>query len=502
MAKPGRGRSPSVSGSGSSSRSRSSSRSDSRSRSRSLSRSRSKSFTSSSSPSRSGSSRSRSPPPQRRSPIGAVRRARSPSPAPKRASPPRKKSPVVESGVLCIEYLSRNVNEGHLKEIFNNFGEVVNAELAMNRNVNLPLGHGYVTFKKRADAEKARLYMDGGQIDGTVVGVKFTLPQRPRVSPPPKAVPVAPKREAPPRDKVGIDVEKETQQRPRDPSPRRKPASPSRRRSPIRRAPSPRRRPDSPPPRRAISPARRRADSPPYRRGGSPPRRRGPSPARRGSPSPPPRRYRSPARVSPRRVRGSPIRKRSPLPLRRRSPPPRRARSPPRRSPPPRRRSRSPIRRLGRSRSRSMSPRRGRAPPRRGRSSSSFSDSPSPPRKVEECQEVELLLEGPEGEETAVSVAAAAALLLNPNHFSMVCARRLVSCFSPRVVFCGYSIPHPSDNRVNIRVQTTGDSAKDVFKDSLQNLMFICQHVRTTFDKSVADFKVSQPLEQMNIDKR
>uniref|UniRef100_A0A9I9DLT8 DNA-directed RNA polymerase RBP11-like dimerisation domain-containing protein n=1 Tax=Cucumis melo TaxID=3656 RepID=A0A9I9DLT8_CUCME len=25
----------------------------------------------------------------------------------------------------------------------------------------------------------------------------------------------------------------------------------------------------------------------------------------------------------------------------------------------------------------------------------------------------------------------------------------------PRVTFCGYSIPHPSDNRVNIRVQTT-----------------------------------------------
>ncbi|KAK8472974.1 hypothetical protein PHAVU_001G016450 [Phaseolus vulgaris] len=25
-----------------------------------------------------------------------------------------------------------------------------------------------------------------------------------------------------------------------------------------------------------------------------------------------------------------------------------------------------------------------------------------------------------------------------------------------RVSFCGYSIPHPSENRVNIRVQTTG----------------------------------------------
>lgn len=27
---------------------------------------------------------------------------------------------------------------------------------------------------------------------------------------------------------------------------------------------------------------------------------------------------------------------------------------------------------------------------------------------------------------------------------------------SPRVQFSGYSIPHPSDNKVNIRVQTTG----------------------------------------------
>jgi hypothetical protein len=29
---------------------------------------------------------------------------------------------------------------------------------------------------------------------------------------------------------------------------------------------------------------------------------------------------------------------------------------------------------------------------------------------------------------------------------------------SPRVSFCGYSIPHPSDAKVNIRVQTTGRS--------------------------------------------
>lgn len=32
----------------------------------------------------------------------------------------------------------------------------------------------------------------------------------------------------------------------------------------------------------------------------------------------------------------------------------------------------------------------------------------------------------------------------------------IMSSCSPRVSFCGYSIPHPSESRVNIRVQTTG----------------------------------------------
>ncbi|KAJ4972007.1 hypothetical protein NE237_005106 [Protea cynaroides] len=69
----------------------------------------------------------------------------------------------------------------------------------------------------------------------------------------------------------------------------------------------------------------------------------------------------------------------------------------------------------------------------------------------------------------------------------------------PRVTFCGYSIPHPSDARVNIRVQTTGDPAKEVLKDAFQDLMGMCQHVRTTFDKAVVDFKTSEPVKAMNI---
>ncbi|KAJ3683815.1 hypothetical protein LUZ60_014042 [Juncus effusus] len=72
---------------------------------------------------------------------------------------------------------------------------------------------------------------------------------------------------------------------------------------------------------------------------------------------------------------------------------------------------------------------------------------------------------------------------------------RFVLNQDPRVMFCGYSIPHPSDNKVNIRVQTTGDSAKEVLKDALHDLTSVCQHVRTTFDKAVTDFKADDKMQ-------
>ncbi|PNY08202.1 DNA-directed RNA polymerases I, II, and III subunit RPABC1 [Trifolium pratense] len=69
----------------------------------------------------------------------------------------------------------------------------------------------------------------------------------------------------------------------------------------------------------------------------------------------------------------------------------------------------------------------------------------------------------------------------------------------PRVTFCGYSIPHPSENRVNVRVQTTGDPACEVLKDGCQDLMLMCQHVRSTFEKAVNDFKTSKTGDHMDI---
>ncbi|KAE8693072.1 Tim10/DDP family zinc finger protein isoform 1 [Hibiscus syriacus] len=72
----------------------------------------------------------------------------------------------------------------------------------------------------------------------------------------------------------------------------------------------------------------------------------------------------------------------------------------------------------------------------------------------------------------------------------------------PRVTFSGYSIPHPSQARVNIRVQTTGDPASEVLKDACQDLMLMCRHVRSTFDKAVEDFKASNAVKAMKIDSK
>ncbi|RWW59355.1 hypothetical protein BHE74_00033712 [Ensete ventricosum] len=61
------------------------------------------------------------------------------------------------------------------------------------------------------------------------------------------------------------------------------------------------------------------------------------------------------------------------------------------------------------------------------------------------------------------------------------------SC-SPRVIFCGYSIPHPSENKVNIRVQTTGTVCATSFS------------LWSTFGKAVDDFRANESPERMKID--
>ena len=64
------------------------------------------------------------------------------------------------------------------------------------------------------------------------------------------------------------------------------------------------------------------------------------------------------------------------------------------------------------------------------------------------------------------------------------------------VEFCGYSIPHPSENKLNIRIQTYGKmTAVEAFHKGLEDLSNLCSHVEEVFSTKVAnkDYSTEEP---------
>ncbi|KAL1178887.1 hypothetical protein V6Z11_A03G124500 [Gossypium hirsutum] len=57
---------------------------------------------------------------------------------------------------------------------------------------------------------------------------------------------------------------------------------------------------------------------------------------------------------------------------------------------------------------------------------------------------------------------SAATFSLTDEDHTIANAVRFTLNQDPRVTFCGYSIPHPSEARVNIRVQTTGNEIRSL----------------------------------------
>ncbi|XP_067853064.1 DNA-directed RNA polymerases I and III subunit RPAC2 isoform X2 [Heptranchias perlo] len=67
----------------------------------------------------------------------------------------------------------------------------------------------------------------------------------------------------------------------------------------------------------------------------------------------------------------------------------------------------------------------------------------------------------------------------------------------PEVEFCGYSITHPSENKINFRIQTRGGiPSVEPFRRGLNELMTVCQHVLNTFEVSMKEYKEQHKLEE------
>jgi len=114
------------------------------------------------------------------------------SPARKRSPSPRKKSPPVSQTKIAISQLSRNINKGHVDEIFSNYGKVRNCRVLIDNNTMFHKGVAYVEFACNEDAKNAIKFMDGGQIDGQAVTVQFTLERQ-------EAKPFTARRRTPPK---------------------------------------------------------------------------------------------------------------------------------------------------------------------------------------------------------------------------------------------------------------------------------------------------------------
>ncbi|ESZ95016.1 hypothetical protein SBOR_4636 [Sclerotinia borealis F-4128] len=60
-------------------------------------------------------------------------------------------------------------------------------------------------------------------------------------------------------------------------------------------------------------------------------------------------------------------------------------------------------------------------------------------------------------------------------------ALRYIIMKNPDVEFCGYSIPHPSEELMNVRIQTYTLSAEDALRKGLDDLIDLCDVVADKF---------------------
>ncbi len=85
---------------------------------------------------------------------------------------------------------------------------------------------------------------------------------------------------------------------------------------------------------------------------------------------------------------------------------------------------------------------------------------------------------------------------INAEDHTLANSLRYLMMKNPHVIFCGYTIPHPSEFKVNMRIQTNGQvTALDVLETGLNQLNHQCSHILSTFDDALANFDKPASME-------
>lgn len=62
----------------------------------------------------------------------------------------------------------------------------------------------------------------------------------------------------------------------------------------------------------------------------------------------------------------------------------------------------------------------------------------------------------------------------------------------------GYSVPHPSEAKINLRVQSSGMSPTEALHEALKETIDICTHVMSTFESAFNQFQEEKEDEKRN----
>ncbi|CAK0748214.1 hypothetical protein CVIRNUC_001822 [Coccomyxa viridis] len=93
----------------------------------------------------------------------------------------------------------------------------------------------------------------------------------------------------------------------------------------------------------------------------------------------------------------------------------------------------------------------------------------------------------------ATGADTGATFALEDEDHTLANALRFLLNRNPNVSFVGYSIPHPSEKVVNLRIQTTGEiSAVEALRQACQSLKQLCGHMKATFNEAYTQYEQRQ----------
>jgi DNA-directed RNA polymerase I and III subunit RPAC2 len=79
--------------------------------------------------------------------------------------------------------------------------------------------------------------------------------------------------------------------------------------------------------------------------------------------------------------------------------------------------------------------------------------------------------------------------VLNHEDHTLANSLRYMIMKNPNVLFCGYTQPHPSEFKINFKIQTNKQqTALEVLEKGLIDLSQVCSHVTDVFENSLKSY--------------